>query len=241
MLSVKYSFLALAALLCTVSLRAQTLGPLGPLNAGERITYFIATPLPGSASRADDEDLAAWALGAWQRAAGGKFEFEPATDEESALIRLYWAPPGGGQYGEMVPIDVDGRRGAAVFVRPDTRALGPDIAERSQRDSLFRDTVVYLTCLHELGHALGLAHTDAFADVMYFFGYGGDIPEFFDRYRRQLAARADIEHTDGLSAGDRARLRELYEPGQGNRAPGITVQDDRPLPALGTAQLAHAN
>ena len=55
-----------------------------------------------------------------------------------------------------------------------------------------RDTIVYLTCLHESGHALGLVHTRAFADIMYSFQYGGDITAYFERYRVQLKMRADI-------------------------------------------------
>ena len=75
----------------------------------------------------------------------------------------------------MRPFELNGERGSAVFVLPDTRALGREIHDRAQADPVFRDVVVYLTCLHELGHAFGLAHTDRFADTMYFFGHGGDI------------------------------------------------------------------
>jgi hypothetical protein len=46
---------------------------------------------------------------------------------------------------------------------------------------------------------------------MYFFGYGGDIPGFFTRYRTQLTSRADIQNTSGLSADDIARVRALYK------------------------------
>jgi hypothetical protein len=59
---------------------------------------------------------------------------------------------------------------------------------------------------------LGLAHTDEFADVMYFFGYGGDIGEFFARYRRQLKVRDDIRSVSGLSDGDLMQLAALYGP-----------------------------
>lgn len=189
---------------------AQQLGPLGPLAANGRVTYYIAAGAAGSAYRDGDRDLAGWALRAWEREGRGAFTFVRVERAEEALVRLYWAPPGGGQYGEMMPIDVLGKRGAAVFVRPETNAFGPEIASRAAADDLFRDTIVYLTCVHELGHALGLRHTDRFEDIMYFFGFGGDIPEFFGRYRRQLHERADIAATAGISSGDLAQLRALY-------------------------------
>lgn len=197
---------------------AQTLAPLGPLEDGGAVTYFVAEPIEDAQARPADTDLAVWALEAWQRAAGGALRFVPAADEDDALVRLYWVPAAGGQYGEMRPLDVDGRRGAAVYIRPDTAALGDQIATRAGLDPLFRDTIVYLTCLHELGHALGLGHTADFDDVMYFFGFGGDIGEFFGRYRRTLRGRGDIRGSSGLSAGDLAQLDALYgappAPGQ---------------------------
>ena len=84
--------------------------------------------------------------------------------------------------------------------------MGRDIAQASRVDVLLRDAIVYLTCLHETGHALGLSHTDQFADIMFSFQFGGDIPGYFDRYRKQLRNRSDIEKTTGTSANDRARL-----------------------------------
>jgi predicted Zn-dependent protease len=77
-------------------------------------------------------------------------------------------------------------------------------------DPLLRETIVYLTCLHETGHALGLAHTAAFADIMYSFQFGGDIAEYFGRYRRQLSARQDIRKHSGMSEDDRMRINQLY-------------------------------
>ena len=187
---------------------SQTLQPLG-LDASGRVTYFIAEGARGSQYRPADRDLATWALKAWETSAGGALRFEPSP-EADALVRVYWVPASDGQYGEMQSIMVKGRRGAAVYVRPDTEALGPDIARLARADGLLRDTIVYLTCLHELGHALGLAHTSDFRDIMYFFGYGGDIPAFFGRYRVLLSNRNGIPNASGLSAADVARVRELY-------------------------------
>ena len=105
------------------------------------------------------------------------------------------------------------RRASIVYIRPDTEALGPLIGEPARVDPLLRDSIVYLTCLHELGHALGLEHTSDFRDIMYFFGYGGDIVEYFSRYRRQLKSRDDIPSVSGLSEQDILRVRALHPSG----------------------------
>jgi hypothetical protein len=190
------------------TLAAQQPRSLEPLDAAGRITYFIADGEPGSDFRPSDPDLALWALRAWERSTGGTIRFTPSREDE-ALVRVYWVPADSGQYGEMRALNVDGRRGAAVFIRPDVSGLG-EVGRQARLDGLLRETIVYLTCVHELGHALGLEHTADIRDIMYYFGYGGDIPGFFNRYRTQLEQRVDIANVAGLSTGDVERLRALY-------------------------------
>jgi hypothetical protein len=191
------------------ALAAPSQAILARFDISRPVPYFIADGKGKTGFRATDMGLARWALEDWQRSSGQAIRFEPAP-ESSALVRLYWAEPSEGQYGEMETIVVDGRLGAAVYIRPDMASLGPDIAERAARDPLLRESIVYLTCVHELGHALGLRHTRDYQDIMYYFGYGGDIPKYFGRYRAQLRSRPDIAKVSGLSVGDVSRLKSLY-------------------------------
>lgn len=181
----------------------------GPLDTSEPVGFHLGSGRGISGYRSGDEQLAQWALDAWERAVGGPLRFRPAPEAE-ARLRIRWIGAGGGKYGEMRPIFVGGKRGAEVFVYPSTDALGPEIAAEARRDRLFRDSIVYLTCLHESGHGLGLEHTADYADIMYFFGHGGDIREYFLRYRRQLHSRDDISKFSGLSSADVARVRRMY-------------------------------
>lgn len=170
------------------------------LAADTETLYWVQ---PCAAGRVDciagDEDLARWAFEAWQAASGGRLHLVETKVQDKALIRLIWATEEQGLYGETVPIQIGNRRGAQIFVHDTVEGI---------KDNLLRATVVYLTCLHESGHALGLPHTAEFADIMYSFQYGGDIPEYFGRYRRTLTVREDIRKNSGISPADRRHLMD---------------------------------
>jgi predicted Zn-dependent protease len=175
---------------------------------GVDLHYWIepCTRVETSCQKADVQ-LAEWAIAAWQAASDGKLRLEKTDRMTQANIRLHWADSEQGQYGETRSFVTDSIRGAEVYVRPDLRAMGPDIFAAASQDSLLRETIVYLTCLHETGHALGLSHTADFADIMYFFGYDkGDVREYFGRYRRKLRDRMDIVKNSGISLQDRTRF-----------------------------------
>lgn len=177
------------------------------LSGRETYTYWIQPCSKqlseDSGCEVADEELARWALEAWQRAGQGALSFTPAPEQSRARLRVYWARGRQDVYGEARPIIVDGRTGAAIHVRP-------VIALAGGTDNLLRDAIVYLTCLHETGHAIGLPHTANFKDIMYSFGYGGDIREYFMRYRQKLESREQIRRESGMSPSDQKQLRSLY-------------------------------
>lgn len=164
---------------------------------------------PESRCRPGDPELAQWAMAAWQQASEGRLTLRKSADREDAHIRIFWANANQGLYGEARPIRVNGVRGAEVYVLP-------GIVPAGETDLLLRDAIVYLTCVHETGHALGLPHTARFEDIMYSFQYGGDITEYFNRYRRLLKSREDIPKHAGISADDRQKLIEIISQPKGN-------------------------
>ena len=168
-----------------------------PLHAGA-LTYWIEPcPEARSACQPGDPELAHWGFETWQNASAGKLEFRAAGNRDAADIRVVWASAESGLYGEARRVTINGHRTTEVYVRP---------APLETADPLLRDAIVYLTCVHETGHALGLVHTADFADIMYSFQYGGNIPEYFNRYRRRLKSRADIRKASPLSEADRTQL-----------------------------------
>jgi hypothetical protein len=169
-------------------------------RAADATTFWIEPcTVMTSGCDAGDADLARWALNAWETASGGRLHFLETKDRADALLRVLWANKDSGLYGEAVPISVNGKMGSELHIL---------VPEPNPGDPLLRETVVYLTCLHESGHALGLRHTRAFDDIMYSFQFGGDIDEYFGRYRRLLKTRADIRKHAGMSPADRAALLE---------------------------------
>ena len=183
----------------------------GLLDTGEPIPYFLEDGRGVAGYRDSDRDLAKMALEAWSRESGGKLKFIEAKARNLALVRIRWVSAHEGLFGETQRVQVNGKPGAMVFVMPEVAQLGEPLSTRALGDVLLRDTIVYLTCVHELGHAVGLPHTRNFEDIMYFFGFGGDLVEYFMRYRNKLQSRSDIAKYSGLSAGDARFLQNLYK------------------------------
>jgi len=172
-------------------------------RSADTTTYWIEPcTVMNTACETGDADLARWALAAWEEASGKRLHFVETKTRADALFRVVWANKNSGLFGEAVPILVNGRQGAELHIL---------LPETGGDDKLLRDTIVYLTCLHESGHGLGLRHTRAFADIMYSFQFGGDITEYFGRYRRTLMTRDDIRKNPGMSPADRSALLESIQ------------------------------
>jgi hypothetical protein len=180
------------------------------LDNRSAITYFVedGKGVPGYLD--SDRQLAIFALDAWSRESGGKLKFTETKSRDAAVIRFRWISPNEGLFGETQRILVNGKPGAIVNVMPQVAVQDESLAGRAAQDALLRETVVYLTCVHELGHAIGLSHTRQFQDIMYYFGFGGNIVDYFMRYRSKLQSRSDIPRYSGLSSSDAQVLRNLY-------------------------------
>lgn len=199
-------------LLITVALFTAACAPVvtdapSAPEAARTITYFVEDGKDVPGFDPQDAELAEWALADWARVSDGQIKFVRATSAGNAMFRVRWISPYSGLYGEMERVMVNGRPGAIINVSSAAANLGEPFATMAKEDRLFRDTIVFLTCVHESGHALGLGHTDKFDDIMYAFGYGGDIVEYFSRYRRRLHTRADIPNESVPSANDIAALK----------------------------------
>jgi Matrixin len=144
------------------------------------------------------------AMQTWTDAAAGRIRLDAAPRSDGAGIRVHFLR-GDGIYGETMP-HRDGRTGmiddAEVVINSDA----PD-------DPLLGRIIVYLTALHELGHALGLEHTDDFSTIMYRFRRPDDGARYFGAYRRRLQSIDDVGSAlaTGLAPADVAALRSLYD------------------------------
>lgn len=154
---------------------------------------------------AEQLDMVRRAFRVWSDAADGAFRFAETSEFPSTGIRVRFVRSDP-SFGEAMPY-LDDRTG---------RIVRADIVVTTERpgDPTHKLMVIYLTALHEVGHALGLPHTDDFGTIMYQFKRATEAERYFLAYRRLIESPRDIgtEKATGLAQADRAALRRLYRP-----------------------------
>lgn len=171
--------------------------PRWPPRSAIRVWIDTSTAPPGSVA------LVEKALQTWTHAADGRLTLSRARTRDEARITVKFAP-NNAVYGETAP-HLDSATG--LITSADV------VLNATPADTVDPRIVFYLTALHELGHALGLPHTDDSRDIMYKFRAPEDGARYFENYMKLLTSPTDIGGTfaTGLSPRDVTALRALYD------------------------------
>lgn len=143
----------------------------GPKWFSSTITWSFA-PAGGDFSNAVSgayQSIFRTAIARWAQVAN--ITFKEIADSPSVNIRAGWGKFAGTELGETSYSFVNGSAQAQIF-RSGTTVRAEDPSARAvgtSRGDAYQGTVttLYQTVLHEIGHALGLAHSTNPADVMF--------------------------------------------------------------------------
>jgi matrixin len=186
--------LVLTALLLIGQLTAAPHWPVGAHVA----VWIDASRAPAGAAM-----LVERAMKTWTDASDGRLALVRAKTRDEAAIRIFFVQSDT-NYGEAAP-RVDPSTGFIARADVAINAAVPD-------NPMDARIIVYLTALHELGHALGLAHSDTFSAIMYRFRRADDGVRYFGAYRSKVRSLDEVglPTATGLDPEDVTAFRNLY-------------------------------